>query len=310
VTEISLQGTDVLDFRALSTALTLNLGLSTIQTVSTNRTLVLHSVTAFENVIGGSGNDQLTGNGLANVLTGGAGNDTLAGRGGDDTLIGGRGDDNYVFNNAFAAEADTVTERPGEGTDTLNFAGLTTAVTLNLGSNTIQLIHTNRTLTLNSGSVIENVAGGSGGDILIGNALNNTFTGNGGNDVLVGNDGDDTLNGGNGRDILIGGNGRDTLLGGSDDDILIAGRTTSDSSVANLTDMLAAWTAAQPYATRIANLRSGVGDFGVSLKAKINVLDDAVADDALTGGSGTDWYLQALDDLITDLVAGEIFDLL
>jgi len=39
-----------------------------------------------ENVVGGSGNDKLTGDGAANVLTGGAGKDKLSGLGGADTL--------------------------------------------------------------------------------------------------------------------------------------------------------------------------------------------------------------------------------
>ena len=48
----------------------------------------------------------------------------------------------------------------------------------------------------------------------------------------------------------------------------------------------------------------------VSLKAKVNVLIDAGEDDSLMGGIGTDWYLRALDDVITDLVAGEPVDVL
>jgi len=46
------------------------------------------------------------------------------------------------------------------------------------------------------------------------------------------------------------------------------------------------------------------------LKAKVNVLNDVGEDDSLTGGIGTDWYLRALDDVITDLVAGELSDVL
>lgn len=42
---------------------------------------------SIENAIGGSGNDTLIGNGLANVLEGGAGNDSLAGGDGGDTYV-------------------------------------------------------------------------------------------------------------------------------------------------------------------------------------------------------------------------------
>ena len=46
-----------------------------------------------DNATGGSGNDTIIGNAIANVLKGGAGNDTISGGGGNDTLIGGTGVD-------------------------------------------------------------------------------------------------------------------------------------------------------------------------------------------------------------------------
>ena len=48
----------------------------------------------------------------------------------------------------------------------------------------------------------------------------------------------------------------------------------------------------------------------VSLKAKINVLNDTGEDDVLFGGTGTDWFFRAVDDVITDLLAGELIDAL
>jgi Ca2+-binding RTX toxin-like protein len=45
------------------------------------------------NVVGGAGNDRLTGDGSHNLLRGGAGKDTLAGGGGDDILLGEAGND-------------------------------------------------------------------------------------------------------------------------------------------------------------------------------------------------------------------------
>ena len=112
------------------------------------------------------------------------------------------------------------------------------------------------------------------------------------------------------RDILIGGLGLDTLNGGTNDYILIAGSTTSDAVVVNLLAMQAEWISANAYATRITNLRAGVGSPAVSLKRTINVFNDAGEDDNLTGGLGTDWYFRALDDVITDLLAGETIDAL
>ncbi len=57
-----------------------------------------------ENITGGSGNDTLTGDAMANTLKGGDGDDTLEGGAGVDTLIGGNGDDffhiDYTHKNA------------------------------------------------------------------------------------------------------------------------------------------------------------------------------------------------------------------
>ncbi|MEZ0170414.1 M10 family metallopeptidase [Microvirga sp. TS319] len=50
-----------------------------------------------ENAIGGSGNDTITGNSIANILKGGAGADRLDGREGNDVLYGGSGKDVFVF---------------------------------------------------------------------------------------------------------------------------------------------------------------------------------------------------------------------
>ena len=301
VTESSNQGTDTLNFAALTTNVAVRLNSSAVQAVDSTRTLKLNSVATFENLIGGSGNDTLIGNALNNRITGNAGNDTIHGLQGDDTLLGGLGDDVYVFGTATSAEADTVTEASNGGTDTLSFNTISTPVTLSLASSSIQEVHTNRTLKLNSGSTFENAAGGPAGDSLTGNSLAN---------VLIGNAGDDVLVGGAGRDILIGGIGRDTLNGGTDDDILIAGRTTSDALFANLNGLRADWLAPDLYANRVSKLRAGVGTPTVSLKAKTNVLKDSSPSDSLTGGSGTDWFFKAVDDALTDLLAGEELDLL
>ena len=72
---------------------------------------------SIENLTGGAFNDQLDGNGGANVLNGGAGLDNLFGRGGDDTLIGGLGND-------FLAG--------GDGIDTASYSDATGNVEANL----------------------------------------------------------------------------------------------------------------------------------------------------------------------------------
>ena len=310
ITELTAQGTDTVSFAPLTTNVSVSLQFTTVQSVHTNRTLKLNQGVTVENVIGGSGNDTLYGNTLANSLTGNAGNDVLVGSGGNDVMAGGLDNDTYYFAAAGSAEADQITELAAQGTDTLSFAPLTTDVSVSLQLATVQSVHANRTLKLNLGTTFENVIGGSGNDTLLGNSLPNTLTGNAGNDVLVGSGGSDRLLGGVGRDVLIGGLGLDTLDGGADDDILIAGTTTSDAIVGNLAKIRTGWTSASGYSARVAALRAGVGSPAVSLKAKVNVLKDAGEDDSLTGGTGTDWYFRAIDDVIVGLVSGELIDIL
>jgi Ca2+-binding RTX toxin-like protein len=310
VTENINEGTDTLSFAFLTTDVVLNLGSSFVQPVHTNRTLKLNSAVVFENLVGGTGADTLFGNRLDNTLTGGAGNDKLIGAAGNDLLIGGANNDTYFFVATIAAEADQVTERVNEGIDTLNFGYLTTSVVLNLGSTSIQTVNLNRTLKLSSLSAFENAVGGTGSDTLLGNTVANRLTGGEGDDILVGLQAGDILEAGSGRDILIGGQGLDILKGDAGEDILIAGRTTSDTSLSNLNTLRTQWISASAYAARITNLRAGVGSPAVSLKAKINVLNDAGEDDVLVGGTDTDWFFRAVDDVIADLFAGELIDVL
>ena len=70
--------------------------------------------TTVEQVIGGAGDDELTGNDVANMLTGNGGADTLTGAGGADNLFGGDGVD------ALAGAADRDRLDGGPGPDTLD----------------------------------------------------------------------------------------------------------------------------------------------------------------------------------------------
>src|SRR5262249_37230410 len=54
------------------------------------------SVTDIQAVLGGSGNDTLTGDGNDNLLVGNDGDDSLSGAAGNDTLVGGRGNDSLI----------------------------------------------------------------------------------------------------------------------------------------------------------------------------------------------------------------------
>ena len=62
---------------------------------------------------------------------------------------------------------------------------------------------------------VENVNGGSGNDILTGNAVGNVLNGNAGNDNIKGGDSVDSLNGGDGDDTIAGNTGNDQIDGGA-----------------------------------------------------------------------------------------------
>ena len=234
-----------------------------------------------ENAVGGSGNDTIIGNSVANRLDGGAGTDIvsyrdsadavavslLTGRGtagdakGDiylnfEGIEGGRGNDTLTGDNAAntligGAGADTLIGNGGF--DTASYRTSTAGVTASLMSN--------------SGSVgdakgdkfvsIEALEGGRGDDTLYGSNNADTLIGNAGNDKLYANGGDDTVFGGAGDDIIYGHDGNDWLDGGAGNDQLYGGRGTD-------------------------TLYGGDGD---------DTLDGVFDDDVLFGGAGNDLLL-------------------
>jgi Ca2+-binding RTX toxin-like protein len=217
-------GNDTLDCSGFSGNQTITLvagQFSSVGGAMTNNVAIAFNCT-IENAIGGSGNDIITGNGVANVLKGGAGNDTLYGGGGNDLLdggtgndildggvgadqmIGGAGNDGFFVDNA----GDVVVEKPGEGIDIV-YAG----TTFKLPANVEQLILQGTGNIDGTGSDSDNqITGNSGSNLIDGGAGNDTLDGGAGNDQLVGGLGNDSLNGGAGVDRMWGGLGDDTYI--------------------------------------------------------------------------------------------------
>ena len=107
----------------------------------------------------------------------------------------------------------------GDGTDTIDASSLGERVTLHLnagyhdfiGESASKLITAPGQITINFGSVIENLKGTSFSDDLYGNELDNEIQGNAGDDTIFGGKGDDKLD-------YSGAYGDDTLYGGPGDD--------------------------------------------------------------------------------------------
>jgi Ca2+-binding RTX toxin-like protein len=342
VTELANEGTDLLDFTAITSVVTANL--TTLVNGKFLASMAHHNVRPgaagqeanFENVTGGSANDVITGNAANNVLSGNGGNDTLNGGDGNDRLLGGlgndllkggnqndtlvggdgndalqggAGDDVYTFADTVSNQDDFVTELVNEGTDLLDFTSITSVVTANLTNNTILASMAHRLVrpgTVGQEANVENVSGGSANDVITGNAAANVLTGGGGND---------TLNGLGGRNILIGGTGADLLTGGSDEDLLIGAKSLFEGQAAALAGLIAEWSSADTLANRKSHLLGtlpGGANNGAVISSN-SVTEDS-AKDTLTGGSGQDWYLRnnagaivAQRDTINDADADSVF---
>jgi Ca2+-binding RTX toxin-like protein len=141
------------------------------------RTVVLNTSSSdgkvlsnFENILGSSFGDVLSGDGNNNIIEGGLGNDILNGAG---------------------------------GIDTVSYSLSTAAVSINISASTVIGVVANAA-TGGAGndtlSNFEDITGSAFSDILIGDGNANVINGGDGNDLLMGGAGADTLNGGNGTD--------------------------------------------------------------------------------------------------------------
>jgi Ca2+-binding RTX toxin-like protein len=244
-------GFDIADYSARTTAVTATLDGSANDGETAETDNVKPDV---EELLGGSGDDTLTGNNGVNVLIGGPG---------DDVLDPGRGAGDHVTGNA--------------GTDTATYAARTAPVSVDLDG------------LADDGEVgendqidndVENLTGGSGNDRL---------TGNNGTNVLNGGSGNDVLDGGAGSDLMLGGAGIDT----ADYSSRVAAVTadpdgSSDDGEAGENDDVE--TDVEGLAGGAGNdvLNGGTGTNYLSGGAGADLLDGAQGDDVLDGGTGDD----------------------
>ncbi|MEM5474120.1 VCBS domain-containing protein [Hoeflea sp. AS60] len=201
------------------------------------------------NIVGGSGNDTLTGTGGTDTINGGAGNDRLTGGGGNDTIKGDAGDDAIVWNVGDGsdnvdggADNDTleVSATAAGQTVTLNAVSGTPGFTAASGTGTVsvqnveevEIDFTAGSGTLNitgdfatSGVAVSTIKfeGGSGDDVVDGSSMTSTVPASDVRIVAHGHDGNDTLRGGVGDDQLYGDGDNDVLAGNDGDDLLDGG---------------------------------------------------------------------------------------
>ncbi|WP_413603017.1 hypothetical protein [Curtobacterium sp. Curtsp57] len=254
------------------------------------------------NVIdGGAGNDSINGSG---TLMGGAGNDTIRGYDGDDTLIGGTGDDLLHGGNG----NDTYVWSHGDGNDTITdtyyyeTSGTDKVVLHGVRPDQV------RTVVYSSDQssvvlVIEESAPGAGDGGTI--TMNDTFGSNGsdrGIDFVVFDDGTTWSRTQLQDSPIIGGDGNDSISGGSGDNVIHGGAgddTISDSSGINVID----GGAGNDSINGSGTLMGGAGNDTIRGYDGDDTLIGGTGDDLLHGGNGNDTYVWSHgdgNDTITD----------
>ncbi|WP_133304747.1 M10 family metallopeptidase [Mesorhizobium sp. DCY119] len=261
-------------FSALSETITFNGG-------SSRSTVTIGPGVVIEDARGGSGNDTLIGNGVANYLrgeagndrlVGGAGNDTLDGGSGDDVLEGGVGDDIYIVSSV----GDRTTEAAGAGTDTVR-----SSISWTLAAN-IERLELLGTANLNGN----------------GNGLANTLIGNSGNNVLNGGAGNDYMAGGAGNDIYyVSSTGDQTIeaAGGGSDTV----RSSISWTLAANVERLELLGTGNLNGTGNTLANTLVGNSGN------NILNGGAGNDYMAGGAGNDiYYVSSAGDQTIEAAGG------
>jgi Ca2+-binding RTX toxin-like protein len=278
-------------------------GAEDIDPISLRRDNILDDV---ENVIGGAGDDVLTGDGDGNALEGGLGDDSIDGGGGNDSLSGGGGNDalqGAAGDDALNGGEDNDVMNGGSGGDALdggsgddNLDGGTGADAL-IGGDGTDVADYSAALTpvsVNPNGAADDGVGGEGD-----NVAGDVESANGGadDDTLIGNGGNGVLNGGDGNDVLDGGGGADTLIGGAGLDAASYASRTGAVAV----DLSAP--GGDGEAGENDNVTSDVekvvgGAAGDTLTgdANPNVLSGGAGGDTLSGGGGSDGLIGGADN--------------
>jgi serralysin len=143
-----------------------------------------------------------------------------------------------------------------------------------------------KNLSIAPGAVIENARGGSGADVIIGNAVGNRLTGGAGNDSLSGDSGNDVLDGGTGSDTMAGGLGNDIYYVDGNGDQVIEAQNEGRDTVLTTTSFTLSDT------TFVESLRVVTASFAGNLALTGNDIDNRLVSgagaDTLLGGGGRD----------------------
>ncbi|WP_346352891.1 calcium-binding protein [Azotosporobacter soli] len=241
-------------------------------------------VSNVQNVLGGKGNDILTGNADNNTLSGATGSDTyvIKKSGGHDTIAQQKDQaGNWITNNDDILQFSDVKTMQ----DYLNFSAAVT------GSDAIFSTSAQDDVTVSNWN-----GNGRINKIQLGTttlSYQADTTGTSGNDILIGSDANDTIDGKGGIDLIRAGAGNDTVAysgsallldgGDGDGDTLDASKLTGAVTL----DLSKQGTSGINYAN-FENLSGGAGNDFLTGDAKDNVLLGGAGNDVLSGGAGND----------------------
>ncbi|KAA1421678.1 calcium-binding protein [Nocardioides humilatus] len=266
-------------------------------------------------IVGGSGNDALSGDGAANRIDGSGGNDVILGRGGADTLRGDAGVDSVNGNNGndeVRGGADNDTVRGGDGDDAVygdetgqdfadtidggqgdddeygrggddtflqggnGFGNGSDVIDGGGGVDTVSYLGRTSGISASINALFDDGAAGEGDQI---RANVESLAGSNGDDVLTGAAAANTLLGNGGNDKLDGRGGDDIVRGGPGDDQFI------ETTAANGAD-------------------SYFGDDGfdtvtyLGRTAGVSVTKDALANDGANSGAEGDYVRADVEKVI------------
>ena len=178
-----------------------------------------------EGIIGTRFGDRLFGGQENDTIYGGAGNDSIHPFAGVNFVDGGDGRDSLLLN---ALPVGVTTDLVSGSAGNNIIANFENVEGSNTGGDVILGDILDNRLDGNGGS--DTIRGAAGDDTIIGGIEADLPPGTpSGNDVLFGDLGDDSIRGGEGTDLLFGGLGNDTLKGGIGDDTILGGVGIEDA---------------------------------------------------------------------------------
>ncbi|MEM8576508.1 MAG: calcium-binding protein [Pseudomonadota bacterium] len=264
-----------MDRRDVSTT-TIDLGAGTGSAVW-NGTTFTYSISGIEWVRGSSGDDDLTGDMLANEFEAGAGDDTVNAGAGDDEVDGDFGAD-VIDGEEGADDLDG-----GAGNDTIDGGAGNDTIEGDDGDDDLDGGDGND--SINAGLNNDSVDGGTGNDTLNGEIGFDTLNGGAGNDVIDGGSGADSLSGDDGNDRILGGNGFDNLFGGAGNDTLLSGDVADRVFGGDGNDVIRG---GSNVGITVDGLFGEAGDDTIYGDGGFDLLDGGDGDDLLFGGNQAD----------------------